>query len=88
MLIQLNLKPNMDGILLSKQVGSLSKGLRLAHKQPKWNDEKVLSKKEIEEYIDKLKKKYPNDPKVAKVLLKWLELQLKEKENNFLFSES
>ena len=77
----------MDGILLSKRGAICAKGLRLVMKRPKWNDEKVLTEKDIDEYIEKLKKKHPNNPKVAKVLLKWLELKQKVQENNFLFGK-
>jgi len=84
----MNLKPKMNGILLCKQIGTTTKGLRLAMRKPKHNDEKVLTESEIDDYIARLKEKYPNDPKVAKVLLKWLELKQRVKENNFLFGAS
>lgn len=73
----MNLKPKMDGILLSNLRAQRSKALRLVKGLPKWNDEKVLTEKQIDTYIEKLKKDAPNDPKVASILLKWLELKKK-----------
>jgi len=80
----MNSNPKMNGILLSKQGAIYSKGLRLARKQPKWNDEKVLTEKQIEEYIESMMKKYKDEPKVANVLIKYLELKQKSRESNFL----
>ena len=73
----MNLKPKINGIVVSKLKGSCSKALRLIKGQPKWNDEKLLTEKEIDEYIEKLAKDYENEPKVAIILLKWLDLKKK-----------
>ena len=77
--------PNPNGyaknLHLHKRKQQIGKVERLVVGQPKWRTEKLMNEQDVDDYIEHLKEQLEDDPKVANVLLKWMELKKKYAKN-------
>jgi len=64
-----------------KRKQQIQKMERLVMGLPLWRTEEHMDEMDVDNYIEHLKEKLVDDPKVANVLLKWMELKKKYAKN-------